>query len=116
MANLQTLAPTGTPGPPIGRSLPTPVSPKARRKPDSFPLVMETESPRQRYTSTARPVTKTYAVRTSTARPGVTVPTMRPTTTRIYDESGSGSGDEDLEASGDQELSGTEPGGMSYVP
>ncbi|KAM5140325.1 agrin [Mantella aurantiaca] len=112
VANLQTLPPTGTPGPPIGRSLPTPATPKPRdpkRKPDSFPLVMETESPRQRHTSTARPVTQTHAVRTSTARPGVTVPTMRPAATRIYDESGSGSGDEDLEASGDQELSGTEP-------
>ncbi|XP_072282510.1 agrin isoform X1 [Pyxicephalus adspersus] len=113
MANLQTLAPSGTPGPPIGRSLLTPLTPRAgdsRKYPDSYQLVMQTESPRQRYTSTARPVTQTNAVRTSTARPGVTVPTMRPATTQIYDESGSGSGDDDLEASGDQELSGTEPG------
>lgn len=115
VANLQTLAPTGTPGPPIGRSLPTPVAPRtrdSRNKTDSFPLVMETESPRQRHTSTARP----YVVRTSTVRPAVTTPTKRPATTRIYDESGSGSGDEDLEASGDQELSGTEPGSRSSAP
>ncbi|XP_072011994.1 agrin isoform X5 [Engystomops pustulosus] len=108
VANLQTLAPTGTPGPPIGRSLPTPATPKTK-KVNPYPLVLETESPQQRYTSTQRPVTKTHVVRTSTVRPAVTVPTMRPTRMQTYDESGSGSGDEDLESSGDQELSGNEP-------
>ncbi|XP_068096834.1 agrin isoform X5 [Hyperolius riggenbachi] len=103
LANLQTLAPTGTPGPPIGRSLPTPVAPRSR-DPQKV-----TESPRQRQTSTARPVTQTHRVRTSTVRPGVTVPTMKPAKALTYDESGSGSGDEEQEASGDQELSGTEP-------
>lgn len=110
VANLQTLAPTGTPAPPIGRSLPTPTTPRARhpgKKIDSHPLILETESPRQRFTSTHRPV-----LRTSTARPAVTVPTRRPTTTQAYDESGSGSGDEDLESSGDQEISGIEPSSM----
>ncbi|XP_053308487.1 agrin isoform X3 [Spea bombifrons] len=114
-ANLQTLAPTGTPRPPIGRSLQTPVTTKTRsskKEIDSFPLVMEvttpTSTPTQRPTSTAKPATTTRRVFTS-ARPAVTVPVVRTTVAQTFDESGSGSGDDDYEASGDQEMSGTEP-------
>ncbi|MEE6485059.1 hypothetical protein FKM82_014154, partial [Ascaphus truei] len=111
-ANLRTLAPTGTPTPPIDQILPTPVTTKildTKRKADSFPLVMETPVTRRpRPTSTARPVTQTF-VRTTTVRPVVTVPVVRPTTDQIYDESGSGSGDEEPETSGDLETSGSEP-------
>ncbi|KAM4651283.1 agrin isoform 2-T2 [Discoglossus pictus] len=118
-ANLQTRAPSGTPTPSTEQTLPTPATTKkskdTKKKTESFPLVMETPRPRtMRPTSTARPVTRTHSVRTTTVRPAVTVPVVRPTTAQIYDESGSGSGDEEPEASGDLELSGSEPkAGMS---
>ncbi|XP_053546438.1 agrin isoform X2 [Bombina bombina] len=113
-SNLQTVAPNGTPAPPIGRSIPTPTTPSKAPKPkkpiNSFQLVMETTAaPKVRATSTARPVTQTHSARTTTIKPTVTVPVVRPTYSQTYDESGSGSGDEDMESSGDLEISGSEP-------
>ncbi|XP_041425259.1 agrin isoform X3 [Xenopus laevis] len=111
-ANLQTLSPTGTPSPPIVRTLPTPgtaKTSKSKKKTDSFQLVFEATSLSPFSSSTMRTVTQTHKAHTSTVRPAVTIPTVHPTVSQIYDESGSGSGDEELEASGDRDLSGVEP-------
>ncbi|XP_063292084.1 agrin isoform X1 [Pelobates fuscus] len=99
-ANYESLTPSGTPSPPVGRILP---------KPSSFLLYFESTTLPEDPTSTVKPVTQAHRVRTSTVRPAVTAPIIRTTAAQTDDESGSGSGDDDLEASGDQEVSGSEP-------
>ncbi|KAG8434439.1 hypothetical protein GDO86_012708 [Hymenochirus boettgeri] len=113
-ANLQTVGPTGTPTPPIVRALPTPGTTKIAKshgKKNSFQLKLENPSPTTAYsTSTVGVVTQTHRIYTSTVRPVVTAPVVQPTVSQTYDESGSGSGDDDLEMSGDYETSGAKPG------